>query len=118
MHVFKRLCEVLVAEGGLRKTNKVPLEEMIVMFLWTLGHNIKNRIIQKRFGRSGKIVCAVIHAVLTSIIVLQKCLGALYGTHVKVRAKIQDQPRYRNKKVKCLSTFWGCAIQTVSSCTA
>ncbi|CAN1837261.1 hypothetical protein LINPERHAP1_LOCUS35036, partial [Linum perenne] len=32
------------------------------------------------------------------IIVLQKCLGALDGTHVKVRAKIQDQPRYRNRK--------------------
>ncbi|CAN1334223.1 hypothetical protein LINPERPRIM_LOCUS36315 [Linum perenne] len=34
----------------------------------------------------------------TKIIVLQKCLGALDGTHIKVRAKIQDQPRYRNRK--------------------
>ncbi|CAN1789542.1 hypothetical protein LINPERHAP1_LOCUS18521 [Linum perenne] len=44
------------------------------MFLWTLGHNIKNRIIQKRFGRSGKIVCAVIHAVLTSILNMRHTL--------------------------------------------
>ncbi|CAN1140561.1 hypothetical protein LINPERHAP2_LOCUS11946 [Linum perenne] len=71
---------------------------MIVMFLWTLGHNIKNRIIQRRFGRSEKTVCAVLHAVLSAINVLQNCLGALDGTHVKVRAKIVDQPRYRNRK--------------------
>ncbi|CAN1140560.1 hypothetical protein LINPERPRIM_LOCUS24926 [Linum perenne] len=84
---------------------------MIVMFLWTLGHNIKNRIIQRRFGRSEKTVCAVLHAVLSAILrlhrtlyhkailnVLQNCLGALDGTHVKVRAKIVDQPRYRNRK--------------------
>ncbi|CAN1825032.1 Protein ALP1-like [Linum perenne] len=84
---------------------------MIVMFLWTIGHNTKNRIIQLRFGRSGKTVCAVIHAVLSALLklhrtlyripiidVLQNCLGALDGTHVKVRAIIPDQPRYRNRK--------------------
>ncbi|CAN1835249.1 hypothetical protein LINPERHAP1_LOCUS34357 [Linum perenne] len=117
MHVFKRLCKVLVAEGGLRKTNKVPIEEMIVMFLWTMGHNIKNRILQKRFRQLGKTICAVIHAVLTSIPNMRHTLyrkpfpvpdhcqhpnwkhfKALDGTHIKVRAKIQDQPRYRNRK--------------------
>ncbi|CAN1132679.1 hypothetical protein LINPERHAP2_LOCUS7174, partial [Linum perenne] len=70
IHVFDRLCEVLVNEGGLETTKGVPIEEMIVMFLWTLGHNTKNRIVQKRFARSGKTVCAVIHAVLTSILKL------------------------------------------------
>ncbi|CAN1121061.1 Putative nuclease HARBI1 [Linum perenne] len=30
--------------------------------------------------------------------VLQNCLGALDGTHVKIRARIVDQPRYRNRK--------------------
>ncbi|CAN1316814.1 Protein ALP1-like [Linum perenne] len=121
IHVFDRLCEVLVNEGGLETTKGVPIEEMIVMFLWTLGHNTKNRIVQKRFARSGKTVCAVIHAVLTSILKLHRtlyrravpipehckhvnwrhfknCLGALDGTHVKVRTKLEDQPRYRNRK--------------------
>ncbi|CAN1816450.1 hypothetical protein LINPERHAP1_LOCUS27773 [Linum perenne] len=32
------------------------------------------------------------------IVVLQNCLGALDGTHVKVRTKLEDQPRYRNRK--------------------
>ncbi|CAN1825300.1 Putative nuclease HARBI1 [Linum perenne] len=121
IHVFDRLCEVLVTEGGLVSTKKVPIDEMIVMFLWTIGHNIKNRIMQLRFGRSGKTICAVIHAVLSAILKLHRtlyrktipipehcrhvnwkhfknCLGALDGTHVKVRAIIADQPRYRNRK--------------------
>ncbi|CAN0876365.1 hypothetical protein LINGRAHAP2_LOCUS11273, partial [Linum grandiflorum] len=28
----------------------------------------------------------------------KNCLGALDGSHVKVRAKIEDQPRYCNRK--------------------
>ncbi|CAN1301725.1 Protein ALP1-like [Linum perenne] len=121
MTVFEKLCKVLVDEGGLRRTQTVNIDEMVVMFLHTLGHNVKNRILQKKFGRSGKTVCAIIHAVLTSILRLHKtlyckavpvpdhcqhvnwkhfknCLGALDGTHVKVRTRIQDQPRYRNRK--------------------
>ncbi|CAN1148892.1 Putative nuclease HARBI1 [Linum perenne] len=94
---------------------------MVVMFLYTLRHNVKNRIVQKKFGRSGKTVCAALHAVLTSILRLHQTLyqkafpvpehsqhphwkhfknylGALDGTHVKVRVNIEDQPRYRNRK--------------------
>ncbi|CAN1158149.1 hypothetical protein LINPERHAP2_LOCUS21969 [Linum perenne] len=29
---------------------------------------------------------------------MQNCLGALDGTHVKVRVNLQDQPRFRNRK--------------------
>ncbi|CAN0880477.1 Protein ALP1-like [Linum grandiflorum] len=118
--VFDRLCEVLVEEGGLRKTKNVEVDEMVVMFLHTLGHNAKNRILQKKFGRSGKTICAVIHAVLASILRMHRtlyrkaipvpehcphvtwkhfknCLGALDGTHVKVRVRQEDQPRYRSR---------------------
>ncbi|CAN1281882.1 hypothetical protein LINPERPRIM_LOCUS17873 [Linum perenne] len=121
IHVFNRLCHVLVTESGLESIHNVPVDEMIVMFMWTLGHNTKNRILQKRFSRSGRTVCACIHAVLTAILKLhstlyrkpvpvpehsthpywkhfKNCLGALDGTHIKVRTKIADQPRYRNRK--------------------
>ncbi|CAN0837592.1 hypothetical protein LINGRAHAP2_LOCUS1850 [Linum grandiflorum] len=67
MRVFEKLCTVLVPEGGLKKTNNVEVEEVVVMFLHT-SHNIKNRIVQQHFGRSGKAICAVIHAVLVSIL--------------------------------------------------
>ncbi|CAN1777738.1 hypothetical protein LINPERHAP1_LOCUS14169 [Linum perenne] len=121
MDVFQKLCLTLVNEGGLQRTNNVDVDEMVVMFLHTVGHNTKNRILQLHFGRSSKTICAVIHAVLSSILNLhrtlyhkpvsvpdhcqhmnwkhfKKCLGALDGTHVKVRTKITDQPRYRNRK--------------------
>ncbi|CAN0903383.1 hypothetical protein LINGRAHAP2_LOCUS22523 [Linum grandiflorum] len=49
-YVFERLCADLVAEGGLRKVRNVEVDEMVVMFLWTVGHNIKNRILQKKFA--------------------------------------------------------------------
>ncbi|CAN1842257.1 hypothetical protein LINPERHAP1_LOCUS36794 [Linum perenne] len=96
--VFKKLCKILVEEGELRRPPTVSIDEMVVMFLYTLGNNVKNRILQKRFGRSGKTVCAVLHTILTSILRLHNCLGALDGTHIKIRARIQDQPRYRNTK--------------------
>ncbi|CAN0898105.1 hypothetical protein LINGRAHAP2_LOCUS19527 [Linum grandiflorum] len=119
MRVFGKLCKDLVHVGGLKKTNNVEVDEMVVMFLHTLGHNVKNRILQQIFGRSGKTICAVIHAVLVSNMHetlykkaepitensghafwqhFKNCLGALDGTHVKVRTKIEDQPRYRNRK--------------------
>ncbi|CAN1240095.1 Protein ALP1-like [Linum grandiflorum] len=120
-HVFERLCADLVAEGGLKKLQNVEVDEMVVMFLWTVGHTVKNRILQKKFARSGKTICAVIHAVLQSILNMHEtlyvkanpnterhkhapwkhfknCLGALDGTHVNVRCKIEEQPRYRNRK--------------------
>ncbi|CAN1242347.1 hypothetical protein LINPERPRIM_LOCUS5315 [Linum perenne] len=74
IHVFNRLCHVLVTESGLESIHNVPVDEMIVMFMWTLGHNTKNRILQKRFSRSGRTVCACIHAVLTAILKLHSTL--------------------------------------------
>ncbi|CAN0917435.1 hypothetical protein LINGRAHAP2_LOCUS30291 [Linum grandiflorum] len=52
MRVFQKLCKELVDIGGLKRTNNVEVDEMVVMFLHTLGHNIKNRILQQHFGRS------------------------------------------------------------------
>ncbi|CAN0906350.1 hypothetical protein LINGRAHAP2_LOCUS24198 [Linum grandiflorum] len=44
------------------------------MFLYTIGHNVKNRILQREFFRSSKTICAVIHAVLQSILNLHHTL--------------------------------------------
>ncbi|CAN1297979.1 hypothetical protein LINPERPRIM_LOCUS23673 [Linum perenne] len=119
--VFAKLCTALVVDGGLQRTSNVDIDEMIVIFLNTLGHNIKNRILQQVFGRSARVICEVIHAVLIAVLKMHRflyrkavlvpqnsqhvnwkhfknCLGALDGTHVKIRARIVDQPRYRNRK--------------------
>ncbi|CAN1773768.1 hypothetical protein LINPERHAP1_LOCUS12647 [Linum perenne] len=64
----------LVNEGGLQRTNNVDVEEMVVMFLHTVGHNTKNRILQRLIGHSSKTICVVIHAVLSSILQLHQSL--------------------------------------------
>ncbi|CAN1139949.1 Protein ALP1-like [Linum perenne] len=119
--LFKRLCELLVAEGGLKRSKHVDIKEMVVMFLHTIGHNEKNRILQAHFFRSGQTISRHIHKVLRAILRLNRvllckaepipenstdprwkyfknCLGALDGTHVKVRVIREDQNRYRDRK--------------------
>ncbi|CAN0860146.1 Protein ALP1-like [Linum grandiflorum] len=83
---------------------------MVVIFLYTIAHNHKNRVLQKRFGRSGETISRHIHRVLRAILRLAPillcepqhvsescCLGAIDGTHIKVCAKMVDQAMYRDK---------------------
>ncbi|CAN1191854.1 Protein ALP1-like [Linum perenne] len=119
--LFKKLCDLLVVEGGLVRTKHVDIKEMVVMFLHTIGHNEKNRILQAHFCRSGETISRHIHKVLRAILRLnrvlicepvpipdtctdhrwkcfKRCLGALDGTHVKVHVVREDQHRYRDRK--------------------
>ncbi|CAN1125812.1 hypothetical protein LINPERHAP2_LOCUS3071 [Linum perenne] len=119
--VFAKLCTALVVDGGLQRTSNVDIDEMIMIFLNTLGHKVMNKILQQVFGRSARVVCEVIHAVLVAVLKMHRylyrkavpvpqnsqhvnwkhfknSLGALHRTHVKIRARIVDQPRYRNRK--------------------
>ncbi|CAN1191858.1 hypothetical protein LINPERHAP2_LOCUS41245 [Linum perenne] len=96
--LFKKLCDLLVVEGGLVRTKHVDIKEMVVMFLHTIGHNEKNRILQAHFCRSGETISRHIHKVLRAILRLNRCLGALDGTHVKVHVVREDQHRYRDRK--------------------
>ena len=100
MHVFNRLCDELVVNGGLKRIRNVEVDEMVVMFLYTMGHNVKNRILQKEFARSGKTICAVIHAVLQSILNLHEIL---YVKPVPVKESTPNQ-QWRHFKV-CKTSY-------------
>ncbi|GLT25958.1 hypothetical protein SLA2020_010560 [Shorea laevis] len=118
---FNRLCDLLRTEGKLKNSGSVSVKEQVAMFLYILGHDKKNRVIKLDFIRSGETVSRHFNKVLNAVIkcsesltsmpepVLEgctdgkwkwfkNCLGALDGTHIKVRVPLIDKSRYRNRK--------------------
>ncbi|KAF6166200.1 hypothetical protein GIB67_023910, partial [Kingdonia uniflora] len=50
--VFKKLCDILTMEGSLRDTRGVSVDEQVGMFLYTIGHDERSRIVQERYQHS------------------------------------------------------------------
>jgi hypothetical protein len=44
-------------------------------------------------------------------IYIKNCLGALDGTHIRVRVPLDDKPRYRNKKGEITTNVLGVCLQ-------
>ncbi|CAN0847146.1 hypothetical protein LINGRAHAP2_LOCUS4818 [Linum grandiflorum] len=61
MHVFRRLCGDLQTKGGLKKFKNVEVDEMVAMFLRTVGNNVKNRLLQKRYNTGRGYECRSPH---------------------------------------------------------
>ncbi|PPE01701.1 hypothetical protein GOBAR_DD01283 [Gossypium barbadense] len=118
--IFK-LCEMLESLGGLKSSRNMLVDEQVAMFLHIISHHLKNRVIKHHFSRSGETVSRSFHSVLNAVIRLQhvlfkkaepitansldtrwkwfkNCLGALDGTHIKIRVPTIDKPRYRTRK--------------------
>ncbi|XP_050942585.1 uncharacterized protein LOC127150001 [Cucumis melo] len=104
---FAILCHLLRTIAGLTSTEVVDVEEMVAMFLHILAHDVKNRVIQREFMRSGETISRHFNMVLLAVIRLheellkkpqpvpdectdqrwrwfENCLGALDGTYIKV----------------------------------
>lgn len=118
---FDKLCHVLVAKGGLVTTRNVTVLEIVAFFLHTLAHDLKNRTIGAVFTRSGETVSRQFHTVLKAVMKIGKlyikqvdssvtydgdnkwkwfegALGALDGTLIKMTVRVEDRPRYRDRK--------------------
>ena len=118
---FFKLCEMLQTLGGLKSSRNMLVDEQVTMFLHIISHHLKNRVIKHHFNRSGETVSRSFHNVLNAVIRLQdvlfkkpepitadsfdtrwkwfkNCLGALDGTHIKIRVPTVDKPRYRTRK--------------------
>ncbi|CAN1316275.1 hypothetical protein LINPERPRIM_LOCUS30013 [Linum perenne] len=96
--MFSKLCELLVVKGGLVRSNTVDINEMVIMFLYTIAHNEKNRQLSEYLCRSGETISRNIHKVLRAMLKLNNCLGALDGSHINVRVPLDMQTRYRDRK--------------------
>ncbi|XP_052878904.1 uncharacterized protein LOC128285455 [Gossypium arboreum] len=118
---FFKLCEMLQTLGELKSSRNMLVDEQVAMFLHIISHHLKNRVIKHHFNRSGETVSRSFHNVLNAVIRLQdvlfkkaepitanstdpmwkwfkNCLGALDGTHIKIRVPTVDKPRYRTRK--------------------
>ncbi|XP_074327772.1 uncharacterized protein LOC141665687 [Apium graveolens] len=117
---FYKLCEMLRDVGGLCGSKNSSLEEMVAILLYVLAHDTKNRRVL-HFRRSGEPVSTYFNSVLRAIIRcnhlllkkpqpvtndfqderwmrFQNCLGALDGTHIKVRVGDKDKARSGTEK--------------------
>ncbi|GAV58380.1 hypothetical protein CFOL_v3_01914, partial [Cephalotus follicularis] len=66
---FKKLCIMLTNIGGLQDTKNMMVDEQVAMCLHILAHHVKNRVVEFRFKRSGRIVSRHSKIVLNAIII-------------------------------------------------
>ncbi|KAA0037743.1 retrotransposon protein [Cucumis melo var. makuwa] len=127
---FAILCHLLRNVAGLSSTEIVDVEEMVAMFLHVLAHDLKNRVIQREFVRSGETVSRHFNIVLLAVLRLyeelikrpvpvtsncndqrwkcfENCLGALDRTYIKVNVPAGDRPTFRTRKGEIATNVLG-----------
>jgi hypothetical protein len=64
---FFRFCKLIRNRGLLQDTIHMCVEQQVAMFLNTVGHNLRNRVVGTNFGRSGETVSRYFNKVLHAI---------------------------------------------------
>lgn len=103
---FFCLAEILREKGSIQDTVNITLEEQLVIFLHTLGHNLRNHKIGHNFGHSGEIVSRYFHKVLKAILALHKdyLLPPAPTTPVAITGKDHFDPFFKvNIIMACIS---------------
>ncbi|XP_042484942.1 putative nuclease HARBI1 [Macadamia integrifolia] len=121
---FFSLCQLMQESDFLRDSPTVRVEEQLVMFLQTIGHNLKNRKAVHDFGHSGETVSRYFNLVLGAVIKLypillkplctttherissncrsfypyfKDCIGAIDGSHVPAWVPLDQHCRFRDR---------------------
>ncbi|KAI3749692.1 hypothetical protein L2E82_20308 [Cichorium intybus] len=125
LQAFKKLCTILQRDGGLRPTQRMSVEEHVARFLQIVGNDLRVRFASWIYRRSKSTTSRCFHRVLRAVISLESryiqqpkgdvvpkeikekkrfypyfknCIGAIDGTHVRVKVANKDAPRYRGRK--------------------
>ncbi|KAL0560233.1 hypothetical protein IC582_000633 [Cucumis melo] len=62
--IFAILCHLLRTVAGLSSMEIVDVEKMVAMFLHVLAHDVKNRVIQRKFVQSSETISRHFNLVL------------------------------------------------------
>lgn len=89
---FFQLCQVLRERSLLHDTIHVCIEEQVAMFLNTIGHNLKNRLVGTNFIRSGETISRYFNLVLRAIGELSNEL--IRPPSLDIPTKIAGNPRW------------------------
>lgn len=71
-HVFRGLCNALKIRNLLHDSKFLSVEEQVAIFLMTIGHNVRNRMVADRFQHSGETISRHFKRVLKAIVNLGK----------------------------------------------
>jgi predicted chitinase len=95
IHVFLYLCKELKERYYLKGTRKLTVEELVAMFLNTLGHEFGNRIMQEMFQHSRETVSR--HFTCVLIVISKMTIDIINPIDREFRdvpRKIRDDERY------------------------
>lgn len=71
-NVFYKLCDILQAQGLLRHTNRIKIEEQLGIFMFIIGHNVRTRAVQELFRYSGETISRHFNNVLNAIMSISR----------------------------------------------
>ncbi|KAL6911793.1 hypothetical protein ACP4OV_000598 [Aristida adscensionis] len=108
--------------GLLEDTTHMCVEQQVAMFMYTVGHNLRNALVATNYGRSGETVSRYFHKVLHAVGELRNdliwppstatqskiagnprwdfkdCIGAIDGTHIRASVSKDMEPSFRGRK--------------------
>ncbi|GAV57671.1 LOW QUALITY PROTEIN: hypothetical protein CFOL_v3_01208, partial [Cephalotus follicularis] len=127
--VFHILC-MLKTIGKLTPTKYSNVEEMVAMFLYTVGHDVKHRVLKDDFVRSGETISMRLNLVLNVVLRLHKDLphipdlvpnnvmmkdenGLRISSHIPDHVLEADKFGYRSRKGEITTNVLACCSQNM-----
>ncbi|XP_052116435.1 uncharacterized protein LOC127746610 [Arachis duranensis] len=106
LEAFSQLCQKLRRTGRVKDSTRSTVEEQVAKFLHIIGHNVKTRTMSFFFHRSEETISRHFHNVLHAFYREREtssgnhldCIGAIDGTHSRVKVPRVDAPRFRGRK--------------------
>nr|CAD1838348.1 unnamed protein product [Ananas comosus var. bracteatus] len=121
---FFSLTDIMRDRNLLKDTLYVTIKEQLAMFLHTVGHRPKNRIVKIEFIRSGETISRYFSTILRAICAIKNqfvqqagpdihpeialsplyfpyfknCIGLLDGTHIEAKVPVRIAARFRGRK--------------------